>query len=299
MMESQLKQIALSEQQQQKNIAMWEDKAKLAEIRNIYAKNATDTEFAMLVGIGKATGLNPFLREIWLVKYGNSAAQIFIGRDGYRIAAQRQPDYDYHIVDAVYSNDKFALVDGEIRHQYEVIDRGHMLGAYCYVKKRSSSKAMYVFVEAGEYDLKQGLWKTKPATMLKKVAEAQAIRMAFQSTFAGTYAEEELPANKSRPPEAQEKPKALTDDNVMDVEPMIDSQQVTIIDDLIIAHDISFERIEKGLNSYYRKSSIADLTHAEADKFITQLRKIVQHEQSKKNVLTVEAQTIEQEAEVC
>ena len=35
------------------------------------------------------------------------------------------------------------------------------------------------------------LWDSKPATMIKKVAEAQGLRMAFQSMFAGTYAEDE------------------------------------------------------------------------------------------------------------
>jgi len=275
-MESQYKQIALSEQQQLKNIAMWQDNQKLTEIRSIYAKNATDTEFAMLVGIGQATGLNPFLREIWLVKYGNGAAQIFIGRDGYRIGAQRQPDYDYHIVDAVYSNDKFAMVDGEVKHQYQITDRGRLMGAYCFVKKRSSSRAMYAYVEFTEYDLKQGLWKTKPATMIKKVAEAQAIRMAFQSTFAGTYGEEELPSEKSR----------IRDAEIVNIEDMANQQMITVdqverIDSLMQLADMSFERISLGIEKIYKKKELHELTEADAKDFIRRLELRVKNDITK------------------
>lgn len=174
-----------------KELTIWEDKTKLAEIRNAFAKGASDTEFAMLVGLGKATGLNPFLREIWLVKYGNSAAQIFIGRDGYRKGAQKQPDYDFHQADAVYENDSFKIVSGEVEHSYNLKNRGKLIGAYCIVKSHNSTRPVYVYVELKEYTTGKSLWATKPATMIKKVAEAQALRSAFQEVFAGSYDETE------------------------------------------------------------------------------------------------------------
>lgn len=283
-MNTQLQQIALAEKMQTKVLALWEDNKSLADIRKAYAKNATDTEFNMLIEMGKATALNPFLREIWLVKYGNGAAQIFIGRDGYRIAAQRQPDYDYHLVDAVYSNDKFQMWNGEVQHQYEIANRGHLIGAYCVVKRKSASRTMYVYVELTEYDLKQGLWKSKPATMIKKVAEAQAIRMAFQSTFAGTYAEEELPESKSKIPEDKPVAGNVYDAQVVKSEVvMITEEQVTKIDDLMMLGDISYERIIDAIKRFYKKDSLSKLTAFEADNFITRLEKRVQNELSQNN----------------
>ena len=44
-----------------------------------------------------------------------------------------------------------------------------------------------------EYSLPQSLWKSKPETMIKKVAEAQALRQSFQEVFAGTYSYAEIP----------------------------------------------------------------------------------------------------------
>jgi len=291
-MDTQLQQIALAERMQTKVLALWEDSKSLADIRKAYAKNATDTEFNMLIEMGRATALNPFLREIWLVKYGNGAAQIFIGRDGYRIAAQRQPDYDYHLVDAVYSNDKFQMWNGEVQHQYEIANRGNLIGAYCVVKRKSATRTMYVFVEFPEYDLKQGLWKTKPATMIKKVAEAQAIRMAFQSTFAGTYAEEELPENKTKI--LEDRPEKQTG-YVYDSVSMINADQVAKIDDLMMLGDISYERLQSGMRLYFKKAELQDLTEKEASELIERLEKKVQNEITKEKDIDMEVKATDEQ----
>lgn len=169
----------------------WNKDTFLADVKKVYGKDLQDHEFSLLCQLGMATNLNPFLREIWAVKYGNAPATIFIGRDGYRKAAQNYNNYDYHIVDSVYSNDDFRIENSKIIHNYNITDRGKLVGAYCSVKRKSSSKPMFVYVDLNEYNLKKSVWLTKPATMIKKVAEAQGLRMAFQSIFAGTYDESE------------------------------------------------------------------------------------------------------------
>lgn len=194
------------------SLSMWEDNKQIEEIRKVFAPTLTDMEFKIFVGMGKATGLNPFLKEMWAVKYGkdregnDSPAQIFIGRDGYRNGAHASSKYDYHHVDAVYENDTFEVTNGEVRHAYNLKDRGKLKGAYCLVKLKTSSKPHYVFVELEEYSTGQSLWAEiaykdnkyggkykvggKPATMIKKVAEAQGLRMALD-IFKGTYSEYE------------------------------------------------------------------------------------------------------------
>ena len=173
-------------------LAVWNEDKNIEEIKKSFAKDLTGLEFGIFVNMGKATGLNPFLREIWAVKFGSNPAQIFIGRDGYRKSAQSNKSYDYHYVEAVYSNDHFEANDGVYSHKFNLKDRGELVGAFCNVKRKDSSRPISVFVELREYDLKQSIWKTKPATMIKKVAESQALRMAFQDLFAGTYEENEI-----------------------------------------------------------------------------------------------------------
>jgi len=179
-------------------LCVWNDETNIVQIRQIFAPTLTSGEFDAFMQMGKATGLNPFLKEIWAVKYGNSPAQIFVGRDGYRKSAQRNPLYDYHTVDAVYSNDNFEVCSGDVKHSYGMKDRGVLVGAYCMVQRKGSSRAAYVFVDMKEYNKGQSVWKEKPATMIKKVAEAQGLRMAFQELFSGTYDEAEAWNDKQR-----------------------------------------------------------------------------------------------------
>lgn len=173
-----------------KNISIWDSRDSLEQIKQIFAPTLTNNEFTVFVEMGKATGLNPFLKEMWAVKYKQGdAAQIFVGRDGYRKSAQRHPLYDYHTSDAVFSNDKFDVSNGEVSHKYNLQDRGNLMGAYCVVQRKGSSRPTYVFVDIKEYNKGFSVWKEKPSTMIKKVAEAQALKAAFQELFAGTYSE--------------------------------------------------------------------------------------------------------------
>lgn len=187
--------LAILDNTQDNIMKLWGDEKKLSEIKSLYAPKATDLEFRAFVEMGKATGLNPFLREIWLVKYDQSnPAQIFIGRDGYRKLLSRSAGYEGHIVDAVYSNDEFHvdLLNAHVKHIPNLKDRGKLLGAYCIAYMKGLRIPAYTFVDVSEYDLKRSLWNTHKATMIKKVAEAQTTRMAVQ-LCSGTYSPDEMP----------------------------------------------------------------------------------------------------------
>jgi phage recombination protein Bet len=281
-------------------LQMWEDNNKLTEIRKLFAPKLTDMEFQFFVGMGKASNLNPFTREIWAVKYQDSApAQVFIGRDGYRKAAQRHPDYDYHQCDAVYENDTFKVARGEVEHTYTLKDRGKLVGAYCIVKRRSAEKPMYVFVELSEYSTGKSLWNPqggKPATMIKKVAEAQCLRACFQDLLGGTYGEEEFHNARIRPNvviantnvtqterlkqvlkvdtetgELLEAPKKVHNTGRDDIP--ISDEQLDELTLLMTEKEFTEERLNKAL-TYYNVESLEQLTDAQARLFLLQLERV-------------------------
>ncbi len=279
---------------------IWDDSKKLEEIRKIFAPKLNTQEFDAFVGMGKAAGLNPFLREIWAVKYQDSApAQIFVGRDGYRKAAQRHSEYDFHECDAVYSNDKFKRnsISGEIAHEYNLKDRGELLGAYCIVKRKSSVRPSYTWVKLSEYSTGKSLWNPqtgKPETMIKKVAESQGLRAAFQDLLGGTYGEEEIGDRGDSPALApkQTKSDALmnklksakaqtfdesNDTNVIDGElvetgEIANPEQMKELHALIAVKGFANGRMQKALE-YYQVETISQLTVTQADHFIAQLQK--------------------------
>lgn len=202
------KQIAVQQQQSPARISnddalnkvlmMWNDKTKLEEIRKIYAPKLSDGEFKAFVEMGISTALNPFLREIWAVKYDAGApAQIFIGRDGYRKIISRNECFEGLITESVCANDEFNvdIVKGEVKHIPKIKDRGKLIGAYCIIYMKGIRIPYYVFVPIEEYNTGRSVWKDKPHTMIKKVAECQCIRMADQ-TCASTYSPDEMPEHR-------------------------------------------------------------------------------------------------------
>ena len=165
---------------------------KLEVVKKCFAPSLSDDEFKIFVGLGKSLNANPFTREIWAVKYSGNAASIFCGRDFYRRKGQEQSDYDGHIVNAIYENDQFSIKDGQPEHIVNSFkNRGLLIGAFCSVYKKNKRVPYFVTVKLEEYNKGQSNWKTMPETMIKKVAESQALRGAYQGIFAGTNDESE------------------------------------------------------------------------------------------------------------
>lgn len=187
--------------------SVWDDNLKA--IQETFGKDLTPTEFTMYVGMGKALNLNPYLREIWATKFSTTVS-IFVGRDGYRKNAQSQPDYNGHYKEAIYENDVFKIENGQIRHEINFKNRGQLIGAYCEVYRKGIDHPFRESVKFSEYNTGFSNWKRMPETMIKKVAEAQALRMAYQSVFAGTYDESE---RWEEPPGGNSASKAQTNQN--------------------------------------------------------------------------------------
>jgi phage recombination protein Bet len=282
----------------QTKIAMWEDSEQLEQIRKLFAPKLTDLEFKFFIGIGKATNLNPFMREIWSVKYQeNTPAQIFIGRDGYRKAAQAHSEYDYHQCDAVYSNDEFEVFNGEVKHKYKLTNRGELVGAYCIAKRHKSSRPMYVFAELKEYSTGKSLWNSttgKPATMIKKVAESQCLRACFQDLLGGTYGQEEMEQDEEEKYGKLHKTSKSEDlinrlksakGQVIEAEVINDeetgelatAEQLEEIHALRAVKIFDSERFKNALD-HYKVETLAQMTMDQANDFIGKLHKLADKE---------------------
>ena len=146
------------------------DPEKLRLIRDMFAKGANDNEFGVMVELARKYQLDPFARQIWLVKYGDSPAQIFCGRDGYLAIAHRSGQFD-----GIQSGSR--------------IEDNELIG-WCRVYRKDMSHPIEVEVYASEYSTGKNLWRDKPRTMIQKVAEAHALRRAF--SISGLYSPEEI-----------------------------------------------------------------------------------------------------------
>lgn len=147
--------------------------------------NLTEVEMLHLFHLAKDYGLDPNKREIWAVKYGNKPAAMFVGRDGLLAIAHKTGEFD--------GMDTQALVvtkSGDIQAVDITYPGAKLVGAKCTIYRKDMSHAVSVSVRLDEYNTNKNNWQKMPETMIKKVAEAHALRRAF--SIHGVYTPEEM-----------------------------------------------------------------------------------------------------------
>ena len=163
-------------------------------------QNVTDKEVRMFLELCKAQKLNPFLKEAYLIKYGNKPATIVTGKEVFTKRAQRNPRYKGYKAGLTL----YGMDGGIHRREGSMILNGETLvGAWCAVNVDGYDVPMYDEVSYQEYvgtkydsqtgqQVPNAQWATKPATMLRKVASVHALREAFPDEFQGLYEEAEM-----------------------------------------------------------------------------------------------------------
>jgi len=166
-------------------------------IKKTVGKEAVnDDEFKRFLYRASKMGLNPLDGTIHLLTRNrkNESGKwektnvIIVGIDGFRIAADRSGKLAGIKREAVYN------------------DKGQLIRAVAEVYRKDWDQPAREVIPYREYcQVKDGkpvgLWASMPETMLKKCAEAAALRMAFASELAGIYIPEEILQGEEEIPE--------------------------------------------------------------------------------------------------
>ena len=156
----------------------------------------TDQEVAMFLNLCRFQHLNPFLNEAYLLKYGNQDATIVIGKEVFTKRARRNPDYEGQEAGVVIFHEESGQF--EYRTGALMLPGERLVGGWAkvYVKGYQVPQEMVVSYEEYVGRKKDGeinsQWKSKPATMIRKVALVQCLRECFPEDLEGMYASEEL-----------------------------------------------------------------------------------------------------------
>jgi phage recombination protein Bet len=173
-------------EKKQENVDL-ENKEKIELVKRMFAKGATDDEFAVFLELAKRYNLDPFKRQIFFLpdRRQNEPGKIMVSHAG--------------LIHIAHSSDQWAGMktfiitkDGEERL---IVDNPNdIAGAVCYVFRKDWKEPLIHAVAFKEYfkqnNSRMGPWYTMPQTMIKKVAEAGALRRAFD--LGGLYIEEEM-----------------------------------------------------------------------------------------------------------
>lgn len=151
-----------------------------ADIKKYICPTADDKEFFEFCQIVKARNLNPFLKEVHFVKYGNKAGEIVVGKDAILKRAKKAKGYrGFKAGWFNESGDKLQFPIGKI------------YGAWCEVYAEDK-ETLFVPVLLSEYNPNHSVWKTKMATMIRKVAVVQAHREFAPEETGGMYDADEM-----------------------------------------------------------------------------------------------------------
>ena len=174
------------------------DKEQMAVIESqFFPSGASKAEQAYCFSVAKELCLNPITKEIFFVKrrqkIGDSwinKVEPMVGRDGFLSIAHRTNQLA-GIETTAGIREIPQLENGQWKTRQQLV-------AECTVWRKDSSKPFTAQVAYNEYCQKTAegtptkFWLEKPETMLKKVAESQALRKAFN--IHGVYSPEELGA---------------------------------------------------------------------------------------------------------
>ncbi len=145
------------------------------------ASNLTQSEVTQFIEIAQGFGLNPFKREIYASKYGNSFS-VIVGYETYIKRAERSGRLaGWQVVT------EGGIDDGSLK-AIITIHRNDFMHPFVH-------EVFYVeYVQKTKEGRPTKFWSDKPYTMIKKVAMAQGFRLCFSDELGGMpYTAEELP----------------------------------------------------------------------------------------------------------
>ena len=153
--------------------------------------NATMQEVGLFLQLCSTQRLNPWTGEAYLVKYADDRpAQIVTGKETFTRRAAANPDYEGFEAGVTYMDVHAQVRQREGSAIYPSAGET-LLGGWCRVYIRGK-RPFYDEVSLSEYSTGKSLWKSKPATMVRKVALVHCLREAFPDAFAGLYSAEEM-----------------------------------------------------------------------------------------------------------
>lgn len=156
---------------------------------------ATDQDVLMFIELCKAQKLNPFVRDAYLVKFGTQQAQIIVGKDVFIKRASENPNFNGMKAGIVVldKNGEIQEREGALKLPGE-----ELVGGWCEVYLKDKEYPTKALVSFEEYAQKKNdgtlnsMWASKGATMIRKVAQSQALREAFPKELRGLYQQEEM-----------------------------------------------------------------------------------------------------------
>lgn len=161
-----------------------------AVIKQTIAPSLNEAELRLFLYRAHRLGLDPLAGEIFAYASGEGKYRklvVIVARDGKRVVAERSK-----VLKSAWSEAIYRMKDEELKKyvRCEPWEGGELWGATATVVRSDKEDSFVITVPLSEYKGSSPVWTGKPETMIKKVAESQALSMAFPD-LSGVYDESE------------------------------------------------------------------------------------------------------------
>lgn len=205
---------ALAVRGEQWSVIEWNQERQALARKLVCPATASDAEFALFIDWCKHTGLNPFMKQAFLVerrsKVKTPRGEEWVSKHEPMAAASGM----LARVDAlegfaglksgvVYDGDEFAVneADQSVTHKWSLDARkkagNKVVGAWAQVQRAGRMVPVtFLPIEARRQDT--NFWSRDPGGMILKCAQVANIRLACANLFSGVYIAEEMPDESPR-----------------------------------------------------------------------------------------------------
>lgn len=168
----------------------------------------TDQEVVMFMQLCRYQKLNPFLKEAYLVKFGNQAASIITSKEAFMKRAENNKHYKgFKAGIVVARGEEMKHLDGAIK-----MPKDELIGAWAEVYRDDRDEPSHVEISLEEFSKGQATWKQMPMNMIRKTALVNALREAFPENLGSLYTEDDKqPVQEIQPEEEQPKAAKVSD----------------------------------------------------------------------------------------
>ena len=162
-------------------------------------KIASRKDVMMFMKLCQANGLNPWVRDAYLVGYDSNDGPTFtmiVAHQSLLKRAELSSEYDGMESGIVVVRN--GSQEPEQRAGTIVLPGETLIGGWATAYRRDRSRPTFAAVSLATYSTGLSRWKADPAGMITKVAEGSALRKTFPSTLAQCYLKEELERDLER-----------------------------------------------------------------------------------------------------
>lgn len=145
---------------------------QIGVLKATVAKGVSDAELQLFLAVCQRTGLDPFSRQIYAVKYSNQPMFVHLAIDGLRLIAERSGRWEGSI------GPYFCGKDGHWTDVW-LEEEPPAAAKFAVLKRGFREPIWYVALWKSFFVANSPLWRGKGPEMLGKCAEAGAMRKAF------------------------------------------------------------------------------------------------------------------------